>query len=181
MGTGNELILAGETLERMAMQYEGMVTAAAALKGIGSIENHLQELTVKRDSLLSDTERIMRENERTHDALLATREAITAALDEAQAAAALAQERFIAESEAIITRANEAAAVVKAAAEAEAKAIVTKANETADEAFEHLQFLLVSADKAREGQRVAEDARDAAQAKYDDIQAMIHAMTESNR
>lgn len=181
MGTGNELILAGETLERMAMQYEGMVTAAAALKGIGSIENHLAELTVKRDSLLSDIERITRENTRTHDALIATREAITAALAEAQIAAALAQKRFIAEAEQIITRANEAAAAVKVAAEDESKAIVTKANETADEAFEHLQLLLVSSDKAREDRKAAEDARDAAQAKYDDIQAMIHAMTESNR
>ena len=181
MGTGNELILAGETLERMAMQYEGMVAASAALKGIGSIEHHLAELTVKRDSLLSETERITRENERTHDALIATREAITAALDEAQVAAALAQEKLVAESEAVITRANEAAAAVKVAAEAEAKAIVTRANETADEAFEHLQFLLVSADKAREDQRTAEDAREAAQVKYDDIQAMIHAMTESTR
>lgn len=119
MALGTDLIAAGDTLERLAMQYEGIYTASIALKGIGSLSNHLVELTAKRDELLKDLERITRDNEDAHDALEATRSTIEHEKDQAGLFAAVQKEIAQAEANEIISRANAAAAAVKANAEKE--------------------------------------------------------------
>lgn len=52
--TASELYQAKETLDRLALQQEGIVAAAKVLQKITSLEQHIAELTAKRDALFND-------------------------------------------------------------------------------------------------------------------------------
>ena len=177
MSTGTELIHAGETIERLAQDYQGMVVAAAALKGIGSMSQHIGELTAKRNELMKDLERITRDNEDAHDALAAVRSKIEH--EKSQAEMFAASQKAIAQAEAneIITRANAASAAVTEQTNTviEGKYADVAAEEA--ELAELVAFAHEGVEKAKAEQKSAENERDAAQAQYDKIQEAITAIT----
>ena len=177
MGKGNELIMAGETLDRMAMQYEGMVSAAKALKGIGSIENHLEELIAKRDAQMKTIDALENDIADANDALDAVRSKIENEKSQAEMFAAAQKDIAQAEANEIITRANAAAAAVT---EQTNTVIEGKyADVAAEEAklAELVAFAHEGVEKAKAEQKSAENERDAAQAQYDKIQEAIRAIT----
>ena len=178
MATGTDLTQAGETLERLARHYEGLHKAAAALKGIGSLENHVVELTAKRHALLAEIDL----HKETHAQCCAEGDALKAQLaDEVLACtAARAQERADAEAQAIaiLARATEEATAHKAAAETVATAQMATAQGHYDTVVRAREQQDTLADARRAEVVEIEAQRDAAQAQYNKILAAIRAVTE---
>ena len=177
MQHGTELIMAGETLDRLASQYTGMITAAAALKGIGSIENHLEELIAKRDAQMKTIDALENDIADANDALDAVRSKIENEKSQAEMFAAAQKDIAQAEANEIITRANAAAAAVT---EQTNTVIEGKyADVAAEEAklAELVAFAHEAVEKVKLEHKAAEDARDAAQAQYDKIQEAVKAIT----
>ena len=177
MSTGTELIHAGETIERLAQDYQGMVVAAAALKGIGSMSQHIGELTAKRDAQMKTIDALENDIADANDALDAVRSKIANEKSQAEMFAAAQKDIAQAEADAIITRGNEAAAAVT---EQTNTVIEGKyADVAAEEAklAELVAFAHEGVEKAKAEQKSAEDERDAAQAQYNKIQEAIKAIT----
>lgn len=61
-----ELIHAVESIERLAVQFEGMTLAAKVLRSIGSLEGYIKELETSRDALQKTVGELTVEREAKH-------------------------------------------------------------------------------------------------------------------
>ena len=171
MATGTDLIQAGETLERLAMQYEGIYTASIALKGIGSLSNHLVELTAKREAILAELDLIKATSaqslldgqalkDQLADELIAFHDARNAEWADAKAKAAD-----------LITNANATADALRKAAQDEADATTTAMTQTIADETTRLEVVRAELDQARVDRDAALAALTEAQANR---QQLLH-------
>lgn len=65
----SELNQAVESIERLAVQFEGMTLAAKVLRSIGSLEGHVKELETAREVLLRNLEELKTERDAASKAI----------------------------------------------------------------------------------------------------------------
>lgn len=148
-------------VKRLAVQFEGLIQAAAVLEEIGSAEGHLEELKAQVEAATKDTEKAKADNKKAKDALKATEAAandvlmasrtqgdalVKAAQEQAAeiekkaqdraaamvAQATMEQSRISAANEANMTKARAGLAEIDAARMAASAATDAKAKELAD-------------------------------------------------
>jgi predicted nucleic acid-binding Zn-ribbon protein len=163
---------AAEMVELLASQYEGMKTAAAILREIGSIDNHVMELRKKRDGLRVDVEKIS-------DLILAERSRAADEIKEHQRRVEILENQHADLSAKIKKKVAE----MLAQGEVDAAAIVQAGRDlAAKELAEHqaqMETLSTARDAQRERARIALEKTAEIEAKRDAAEAGYHKVLEA--
>lgn len=173
----SDFIRAGETINRLALQYEDMVFASKVLTEIGSLEQHLTELRSQRDTYLAKAE----DDRRTHAAFLAqcqeTHRAFQEEDDARRLAAAAHAESVTLEAESILASAQQSAATIVQNATNDAVAAARSQDAAVEAAQAEIAQLHVVRDSLNTSIAELEGLQALAKAKYEEILLTIRNMS----
>jgi chromosome segregation ATPase len=172
----SSLVEAADTIERLAIQYQGMVLAAETLKKIGSIENHLAELSTSRDAALSEQASLLAQIQAAHASVSRAEQAHDERLKELEEQYAVRHNELEAESITIIEQAQTKAQAILDLAKEGLQAQLSDLTASVESAKLHLGELNHQIEITKAEAHAADASRAAAQAGLDAIQAQIHSL-----
>lgn len=174
----SDYLRAGETIARLAIQYEDMVLASKVLTEIGSVDNHLKEIYAERDHVLAELA-VAKEAVATEQATFRVRVGDHLAERDAWEKTAAAERAALDQDKTtILEAARLEASALMANAVSEAQALREAQDAYVADAQADVATLHLVRDQLQTDVTGLEGLRDAAAGRYEAILATIKAMSE---
>lgn len=177
MSTPQEIFAAAESVDRAAQTYKDFVLVSDMLKQVGSLEQHITELSAKRDAALADLGGVQEQITLKRDQFekLDVHHAIKLAAMQADRDALMKQS--LSEADAILTKAKSDRDAILSAATLDASNRVNDAKEAAARADEAVSAAQTQVEALLDVTKSLVKDRDAAQSQLDALRDAIAAIT----
>jgi chromosome segregation ATPase len=166
-----------DTLDRLAVQLQGIQEAAKQLREIGSVEGAVEALTVQRDALSKDLNKMETRLAELHGLIGEAAKAAKVTTDQAETEARQRLATATHEGDEIIVKATDQAASILAKERETREETLSAVNANIGEAKKKLQKLEASTVEAEHEATAVEARAMAAQDALDKIQAQAKALS----